>query len=193
MANKQQELNHRIAIELDKHCIQNEYGVLLLDQHNAIASKYKWFLNLKTASWVEVGVAVLTGCIGLIQDVKWLVYLAGTLLVVFLIFLLIRFSFRNEISKMLSKEHFEKLSEAVKEHGDYIVTLRLWFMDVGKDKKTSRLTLQTIESLFPDTARKGNTTYNELSKLFGKLQEELHEKAREKAEAKLTPLLEFYM
>lgn len=88
MSNTQKELNNRIAIELDKHCIQNEYAYLLLDQDKAIRDKYKWCINLSMSTWIDLAVSILSAIIGFISKLDWLVYIGIGLFLVFLFFAL---------------------------------------------------------------------------------------------------------
>ena len=193
MAVTQKELNNRIAIELDKHCIQNEYGYLLLDQDKAIRDKYKWCLNLSVATWIDLGVTVLSAIFGLVSDLNWLLYIAAALAVIFVSMLAIRYFHRKEISKLLNEKQRNDLSDLLEKHSEYVDNLREWFMDLGADKKTERKRINEISALFKSAFQKGNRTYNSLSKLFGPMQDELHQKAAQKAVAKLSPLLQFHI
>lgn len=193
MATTQKEINNRIAIELDKHCIQNEYGYLLLDQDKSIRDKYKWFINLHTANWVNLGISVLSTIIGLISKLDWLIYIAAVLFAIFITLIIIRYTHRAEISKLLSDTQRQELTKALEKHSEYVDNLRLWFMDVGADKTADKRTLNDISANFKIASRDGNKTYNVLSSLFGVMQDELHDKARNKAIAKLSPLLMFHI
>ena len=193
MAVTQKELNNRIAIELDKHCIQNEYGYLLLDQDKAIRDKYKWCINLPLATWIDLGVTVLSAIIGLLSDLNWLLYTAYALAALFVLLLAIRYAHRKEISKLLNEKQRNDLSDLLDKHSEYVDNLCDWFTEVGADKKTDRNTLNDISAAFKVAKRDGNKAYNSLSKLFGKMQDELHQNARIKAEAKLSPLLIFHI
>lgn len=193
MANTQKELNNRIAVELDKHCIQNEYAYLLLDQDKAIRDKYKWLFNLSMSTWIDLGVSIISAIIGFVSKLDWLLYIGGSLFIFFLLLLFIRFFNRKQIAKLLNAEHREKLSSALQRHSEYVDNLRLWFMEVGADKTTDNRTLKEIYTLFKEAAIKGNQTYNELSSLFGVMQEELHDKARNKAVVKLSQLVQFHI
>lgn len=193
MANTQKELNNRIAVELDKHCIQNEYAYLLLDQDKAIRDKYKWLFNLSMSTWIDLGVSIISTIIGFVSKLDWLLYIGGSLFIFFLLLLFIRFFNRKQIAKLLNAEHREKLSSALQRHSEYVDNLRLWFMEVGADKTTDNRTLKEIYTLFKEAAIKGNQTYNELSSLFGVMQEELHDKARNKAVVKLSQLVQFHI
>lgn len=193
MSNTQKELNNRIAIELDKHCIQNEYAYLLLDQDKAIRNKYKWCINLSMSTWIDLAVSILSAIIGFISKFDWLVYIGIGLFLVFLFLLCIRFFNRKEIAKLLDAEQRNELSSVLQRHSSYVDNLRLWFMDVGADKNTDNRTLKEISTLFKDAAIKGNQAYNELSSLFGAMQEPLHDKARKKAVEKLSQLVQFHI
>lgn len=193
MADTQKELNNRIAIELDKHCIQNEYGYLLLDQDKAIRDKYKWCLNLSWAVWTDLALTVLSALIGAVSDFKWLFIATLVLSLIFVALLIIRYSHRKEISQLLNEKQRSELSDALDKHSEYVDNLCDWFTEVGADKKTDRKTLIDISAAFKVAKRDGNKTYNSLSKLFGKMQDELHQNARIKAEAKLSPLLIFHI
>lgn len=193
MSNTQKELNNRIAIELDKHCIQNEYAYLLLDQDKAIRNKYKWCINLSMSTWIDLAVSILSAIIGFISKFDWLVYIGIGLFLVFLFLLCIRFFNRKEIAKLLDAEKRNELSSVLQRHSSYVDNLRLWFMDVGADKNTDNRTLKEISTLFKDAAIKGNQAYNELSSLFGAMQEPLHDKARKKAVEKLSQLVQFHI
>lgn len=193
MSNTQKELNNRIAIELDKHCIQNEYAYLLLDQDKTIRDKYKWCLNLSMSTWIDLAVSLLSSIIGLVSNLDWLVYLGIGLFLIFLFLICIRFLNRKEIAKLLDAEQRKELSSALQRHSSYVDNLRLWFMEVGADKITDNRTLKELSTLFKDAAIKGNQTYNELSSLFGAMQEPLHDKARKKAVEKLSQLVQFHI
>lgn len=193
MSNTQKELNNRIAIELDKHCIQNEYAYLLLDQDKAIRDKYKWCINLSMSTWIDLAVSILSAIIGFISKLDWLVYIGIGLFLVFLFLLCIRFFNRKEIAKLLDAEQRKELSSVLQRHSSYVDNLRLWFMEVGADKNTDNRTLKEISTLFKDAAIKGNQAYNELSSLFGAMQETLHDKARIKAVEKLSQLVQFHI
>ena len=84
-------------------------------------------------------------------------------------------------------------TSALQRHSSYVDNLRLWFMEVGADKITDNRTLKELSTLFKDAAIKGNQTYNELSSLFGAMQEPLHDKARKKAVEKLSQLVQFHI
>lgn len=193
MSNTQKELNNRIAIELDKHCIQNEYAYFLLDQDKAIRNRYKWCINLSMSTWIDLAVSILSAIIGFISKLDWLVYIGIGLFLVFLFLLCIRFFNRKEIAKLLDTEQRNELSSVLQRHSSYVDNLRLWFMEVGADKNTDNRTLKEISTLFKDAAIKGNQTYNELSSLFGAMQEPLHDKARKKAVEKLSQLVQFHI
>lgn len=193
MSNMQKELNNRIAIELDKHCIQNEYAYLLLDQDKAIRNKYKWCINLSMSTWIDLAVSILSAIIGFISKLDWLVYIGIGLFLVFMFLLCIRFFNRKEIAKLLDAEQRNELSSVLQRHSSYVDNLRLWFMEVGADKNTDNRTLKEISTLFKDAAIKGNQAYNELSSLFGAMQEPLHDKARKKAVEKLSQLVQFHI
>ena len=142
MSNTQKELNNRIAIELDKHCIQNEYAYLLLDQDKAIRDKYKWCINLSMSTWIDLAVSILSAIIGFISKLDWLVYIGIGLFLVFLFLLCIRFFNRKEIAKLLDAEQRKELSSVLQRHSSYVDNLRLWFMEVGADKNTDNRTLK---------------------------------------------------
>lgn len=193
MADTQKELNNRIAIELDKHCIQNEYGYLLLDQDKAIRGKYKWCLNLSMAAWIDLAITIVSTIVGALSDIKWLLYIAICLFVSFVVLLVIRYTHRKDISHLLDDKQRSELSDTLDKHSEYVDNLCDWFTEVGADKKTDRKTLAEISAAFKAAKREGNKAYNRLSKIFGKMQDELHLNARLKAEAKLSPLLIFYI
>lgn len=193
MANTQKELNNRIAIELDKHCIQNEYGYLLLDQDKAIRDKYKWCLNLSWAVWTDLAVTIVSTIVGALSDIKWLLYIAICLFVSFIVLLVIRYSHRKDISHLLDDKQRSELSDTLDKHSEYVDNLCDWFSEVGADKETDRQTLNVISVAFKVAKCDGNKAYNRLSKIFGKMQDDLHQKARLKAEAKLSPLLMFHI
>lgn len=193
MLDKQKELNNRIAIELDKHCIQNEYGYLLLDQDKAIRDKYKWCFYPYMTIWTELIVSVLSTIIGLVSNLGWFCYIGLGLFVIFIVISIIRFSHRKEISKMLNAEQRNELSKNIEKHSEYVDNLREWFMELGADKCTDRKSLNDISASFKIASRDGNKTYNALSLLFGPMQEDLHDKARSKAISKLSSLLQFHI
>lgn len=193
MSYTQKELNNRIAVELDKHCIQNEYGYLLLDQDTAIRNKYKWCINISAAVWIDLAITLLSGFIGFITDLDWLVYIGIALFVVFLALFAIRYFHRKDISNLLPDTVKVKLSDILRKHSEYVDNLRFWFMEVGADKSTDKRTLNEIGTAFKMAFLDGNKCYNELSSLFGKMQQDLHDKAHQKAVEKLSQLIQFHI
>lgn len=190
---KQKELNLMISQELDHHHIQNEYGQLLLDKDQNSKNKYKWLSNIQTVAWVELFVAVITSIIGVISDLRFLFGIGLFLILIFGIYLLIRYSHREIIAKWLSEEQRKELTSTLESHSKYLTLLRKWFIQVGANKKTDSNKLNEIEAQLNIKYNEGHDNYNKLSTLFGTLDESLHAKAREKTEAKLKLLLPYFI
>lgn len=186
------ELNHRIAVCLDKHCIQNEYGRLLIDRDKQTRRELKWILNISTPMWIELAVSILAAIIGAVSDVKWLLFIGCFLCFCFIIYFSIRFYYRNKISLLLADDEKDKANKLLYRHHELLSKLQVWFMEVGKDKSTTKKKLDLIEQQFPEVVKEADNLYNELSDFFGLLEPALDIRARKNATAKLEQLLQFY-
>ena len=186
---EQQRLNLDIAYELDKYQVMLEYGRLFLDRDKSIRDKYKWMSHVKGGCMsgvaIDITIAIITAIISADTFSKWLPYMLIALVLSLLLYILFLFAHRKAISKLVSREDKVRLERLLDNLQKYLHQLGELLKSVDSHIKQTNEFVGGIDKSFAVAKSKQADDVNELSRIYGTLDETLDAKAHELANARL--------
>lgn len=183
---EQQRLNEALAYELDKYQVILEYGRVKLAVSNEIRKKYRWITDCPKIVLIigilgDIGSAI----IGAIHSLDILIILAIVLTCLLLAYFIIRFSIRNDLAIVMEKEESEKLTKLLDNLNAYISRLSRWIEDVDSHITAKKADITRIQSELRTEKNKQESELNEISAIYGHLNPEWEERARDFANKRL--------
>lgn len=186
---EQKRLNLDIAYELDKYQVMLEYGRLFLDRDKAIRDKYRWMSYVKggclSGVAMDLIIAIITALISKDAFFKWLPYILLTFVLSLLLYILFLFTHRKLISKLVSRDDKHILERLLDNLQSYLHQLGEWLKSVDSHIVQTKKLIGEIDKTLAVAKSKQADDVNELSRIYGTLDETLDAKAHELASARL--------
>lgn len=186
---EQKRLNLDIAYELDKYQVMLEYGRLFLDRDKAIRDKYRWMSYVKggclSGVAMDLIIAIITALISKDAFFKWLPYILLTFVLSLLLYILFLFTHRKPISKLVSRDDKHILERLLDNLQSYLHQLGEWLKSVDSHIVQTKKLIGEIDKTLAVAKSKQADDVNELSRIYGTLDETLDAKAHELASARL--------
>lgn len=189
---EQQRLNEALAFELDKYQVVLEYGRVMLAASDGIRKKYRWVTNCPTSVLV-IGIIgdIVSAIIGAINSLEILLAIAFLLFGLLCAYFVTRFSIRKDLATIMDKEEYDSLVKLLDNLSAYISRLSRWIEDMDSHIVAPKADIARIQTELKTEKTRQESELNEISKIFGRLNADWEERARDFANKRLEQFRRF--
>lgn len=183
----QEQLNNNIAEELNKWQPILEYGRIYLDEDKAIRDKYKWLVIIKEHWAWGLLLTLIEGIVSFISKITFLYILLGLFLVITIAAIVVIYIHRKTISSIVNEKDKTELEGLLDKTNSYLSSLGRWLAELDSHKKLSSQKVSQIEKEVIKENAIQLSNENKFSRLYGNINPEWEERAKNYADKRLQP------